>query len=766
MSNRAITLNPIAIRPEEFLSAFYAPDDMVYLRSFDDKKRVKIGKKEQCYLRDFNAKLPTLRQWNSEEWGIFFVVNGGGQNDEEVMRSGRCTAQFMECDDLSLADQLEQINAFPLEPSIVVKTRKSLHTYWLLKDGNIKHFREIQLALVEHFHSDPVLKNESRVMRLPSFNHCKGDPVPVQVVHWRPDLKYTQRDLAAVLPRPKRQQKTKTGPISGDPIPEGQRVSTLVSLIGSLKHANLSDDAIRSAIRTENEARCTPPLSDEDLEREVFPAVRRFPSEPSRPKYNQSLIDQVTALQPEKRYKWSDIGNGELFSDVFRNRVRYNVTAKEWYQYTGKIWTMDTGGMIASSCAQELQKALLIYSTTIEDPDVRDKYIDYVKRLGQNGARKKMLDDARAHNFISAEDLDTDPMILNTQNTVLNLRTWTRTAHSPDLMLSRICNVDFDPEAKGARWNQFISEVMQGDQEKADYLQRVCGYALTGETREETSFIIYGKTTRNGKGTMMETIKYMLGGDKGYSLAINPETLAKKDRKDNSRASGDIARLNRCRFLNMSEPGRGMIFDAALLKTMLGRDTITARHLFEREFEFTPQFKLFINTNYLPVIKDPTLFSSGRVNVITFDKHFEEYEQDKDLKDKLRDPKELSGVLNWMLEGLRKYQESGLSAPECVRNATEEYREESDKIGNFFDECMEYCAGCVTRATNVYSIYEVWCNINGYGCENKGNFFAELRTRNLLATSGTINGITERNVIRNYRITDSDTWIRRTENDT
>lgn len=468
---------------------------------------------------------------------------------------------------------------------------------------------------------------------------------------------------------------------------------------------------------------------------------------------NTTLIDTVASLQPEKSYKWSDIGNAELFSDVFSDRVRWNTTARDWYQYDGRIWTLDSGGMIANKCAQELQKALLIYSTTIDDLDVRDKYIEYVRALGSNGKRKRMLEDAKVHKFISAEDLDVDPMILNVQNGVLDLRKHVfKPYHSPDQMLSRICNVEFNPEAKGERWIRFMEEVMEGDQEKISFLQRAFGYSLTGETKEETGFVLYGKSTRNGKSTAMETIKYLLGGDKGYSLAMLPETLAKKDRKDSSRASGDVARLNHCRFLNMPEPDRGMVFDTALLKTMLGRDSITARHLFEREFEFTPQFKLFVNCNHLPIIKDQTIFDSGRLNVIEFNKHFSEAEQDRDLKDKLRDHDELSGVLNWLLEGLKQYHDQGLNPPECVKRATAEYRSVSDKIGNFFDDCMERMSGNNVAGSAVYIAYDAWCKDNGYGCESKGDFFADLRSRNLLAPSGTVDGKTVRNVIRNYHI--------------
>ena len=749
-----ITDAPLEIGTEEFLSAFYGPSETVYFRTYNDKDKTKEGRKLAVDMYKLQSILPMLQKLNSEDNAISFIVNGGGQTKKEVRKAGRCRSQFMECDDLTIHEQLEQINNFPLEPSIVVKTRKSLHTYWLLENGDIRYFSEIQKALAAYFNGDSNISDESRPMRLPGFNHCKAEPVMVRVIHWRPDLKYTQEQLVKVLPKPEKKKQAKKKAAGGKAIQEGSRVSSLISLIGSLKHSELSDEAIKSAIRAENESRCNPPLTEEELEGQVFPAVSRFQSEPVPSRaFNTELVGKVSALEPEKRYKWSDIGNSELFADVFSDRVRWNTTANQWYQYDGRIWTLDAGGMIANGCAQQLQKALLVYSSSIDDLEIRDKYVKYVLQLGHNGSRKKMLEDAKVHKFISADDLDVDPMILNVQNGVLDLRKKTfKEGHSPDQMLSRICNVEYKPEAKGERWIRFMEEVMEGDQEKISFLQRAFGYSLTGETKEETCFILYGKSTRNGKSTAMETIKYLLGGDKGYSLAMLPETLARKDRKDSSRASGDIARLNHCRFLNMSEPDKGMIFDTALLKTMLGRDSITARHLFEREFEFIPQFKLFVNTNHLPVIKDTSLFSSGRVNVVEFNRHFETEEQDKDLKDKLREPEELSGVLNWMLKGLTQYKERGLDPPKCVRDATEEYRSISDKIGNFFDDCMERMEGHNVAGSAAYTAYDLWCSDNGYGCENKGNFFADLRPRNLLAPSGTVDGKTVRNVIRNYHL--------------
>jgi putative DNA primase/helicase len=277
------------------------------------------------------------------------------------------------------------------------------------------------------------------------------------------------------------------------------------------------------------------------------------------------------------------------------------------------------------------------------------------------------------------------------------------------------------------------------------------GYGITADTSLETCFILYGATTRNGKSTLVETIMHMLGGSSGYAMQMKPESLAQKQNNDSRQANGDIARLAGARFLNVSEPPKKMIFDAALLKTLLGRDSIVARHLHEREFEFVPVFKLFMNTNYLPLIQDDTLFSSGRINVISFERHFGEQEQDKSLKNKLRSPENLSGILNWCLDGLKKFHTEGLKPTKSIIEATIDYRQESDKVGKFLAECLEPANENMMAGT-AYEVYEQWCRACGYGCENQGNFFAELRAKNLISKSGTVNGKTRLRVIKGYKV--------------
>lgn len=138
-------------------------------------------------------------------------------------------------------------------------------------------------------------------------------------------------------------------------------------------------------------------------------------------------------------------------------------------------------------------------------------------------------------------------------------------------------------------------------------------------------FILYGATSRNGKGTAMETFLKIMGD---YGKTSNPDMLAAKFRGGNTGGpSEEVARLVGSRFVNISEPEKKITFNAALVKRMTGNDTINARFLNENSFDFVPVFKIFINTNYLPNVNDMTLFQSGRLKIIPFNRHFEEGEQ-------------------------------------------------------------------------------------------------------------------------------------------
>jgi|GEM_PF-2284712 len=191
-------LQAVNIPLEEFLRPFFAPDETVCLRVFDDRKPSAFkGAKLECEAGKIGSMMETLKKHNTQNRGIYFVINHGGHEDADI---SRVNAQFVECDSKTLEEQTATLEAFALPPSLVVRTQKSLHCYWLTRDARVDNFRRVQKALIAQFDGDPACVNESRVFRLPGFNHCKADPVPVECVKFNPELRYTQEQLLEVLP--------------------------------------------------------------------------------------------------------------------------------------------------------------------------------------------------------------------------------------------------------------------------------------------------------------------------------------------------------------------------------------------------------------------------------------------------------------------------------------------------------------------------------------------------------------------------------------
>ncbi len=158
------SLEGIHVSPEDFLHAFFDIKEKVCLRVFSDKPGSAFsGQKLEVELEHFEDIEDSLKAHNEQGRGVYFVINYGGHEDSEIKR---INAQFMECDNIPLEEQLAKIEAFPLEPSLIVKTRKSLHCYWLIKSPEKKKFRLIQKKLIAYFGGDPACVNESRVFRL------------------------------------------------------------------------------------------------------------------------------------------------------------------------------------------------------------------------------------------------------------------------------------------------------------------------------------------------------------------------------------------------------------------------------------------------------------------------------------------------------------------------------------------------------------------------------------------------------------------------
>lgn len=467
-------------------------------------------------------------------------------------------------------------------------------------------------------------------------------------------------------------------------------------------------------------------------------------------KTEDDFLREIRKLDPYNNslYSSTDNGSGLLFADLIKGQARFVPSQKQWSLYDSIHWAADEGNMKVMELCKMAGNALHRYAFDIKDEKARNAYMQYTSRWLTRPYRKVILDDAASVYPISMSEFDADVYLFNCKNGTLDLKAGKFRAHDPEDKITKVADVVYDPNAKCPRFEQFVAEIMSNDADKSAFLQKALGYALSGDSRYECLFIMYGSTTRNGKSTMMEGTLRVFGD---YGATVTPETIAAKQR-NSAGPSEDLARLAGKRLANISEPSRGLRLNAAQVKSMTGNDSINARFLHCNSFEYRPQFKLYINTNYLPSVDDMSLFSSNRVRVIPFDRHFEPQEQDPNLKYLFSEENAKSAILNWLIEGWNLLQKEGLNSPAAVVEAIKDYAHDSNKIALFAEDELVAIENDEVRTSHVYARYKIWCSVNGCMPENSSNFKRSLLTLGPVERKRPMDGGEKTTMLLGYRL--------------
>lgn len=556
----------------------------------------------------------------------------------------------------------------------------------------------------------------------------ENNPVFYPLAEFSPEIE------AFINAAPERQSGRKPAFRLPDEIMEGQRTSTLVSAVASMRAKNFSDEAIVAAIGIENDIKCDTPMTEDELESTVLSALSRdwVPTAPysKDAPIDSSMLDALKTLDVahNRRYPLTDNGAARLFIDVCGNRAKFLNDRNRWLSYDGRRWDQQSGESRARELARSLADALVQYAVTIEDESLRTAMLKFSTKWQTLHFRQTVLSDASTIAPLTVADFDAAEDLLTVQNGILDLKTGELLPHSPAHKSTKITGAAFDPAATCPRWLSFIDEVTGGDQELARYLQKAFGYSLGGSKPLDAFFLLYGPTSRNGKSTAVDTISATLGD---YSTACAPDTLSKRKFANGGGPSEDVFRLCAIRFLSCAELPRGMELNSSLVKQLTGGDTLIARNLREGSIEFKPQFSLYLHTNCLPRIDDVSVFSSGRVKVVPFTQHFSEQQRDPELRSKLTTPEAQSAVLNWLLEGWHMVQSEGLQEPEAVKQATGDYKNSEDKVSLFLSETCEAAVNEWVPLDDLHNRFAMWCGANGFQ-----NNFSSTKFRDALIERG------------------------------
>jgi putative DNA primase/helicase len=321
----------------------------------------------------------------------------------------------------------------------------------------------------------------------------------------------------------------------------------------------------------------------------------------------------------------------------------------------------------------------------------------------------------------TVDQWDRDLWLLNTPSGVVDLRTGIlRPARREDYQ-TKITAVA--PGGGCPLWLAFLKRIMADDQMLVAYLQRWCGYSLTGVTTEHAMEFLFG-TGANGKGTFVDTISGLLG-DYARTASIDTFLDSKNDRHPT-----ELAWLQGARFVTATETEQGRRWSEAKFKNLTGGDPVAARFMRQDFFEFVPQFKLTVQGNQKPGLRSVDEAIRRRFNLVPFVVTIPKEERDLALKEKLH--AEWGGILAWAIEGCLDWQEEGLNPPEAVTKSTAEYFAQEDAIGRWIDDCADLRRDIWELTSELWESWRRWADANGEMTGSKKEFSQALQSRGLV----------------------------------
>lgn len=424
---------------------------------------------------------------------------------------------------------------------------------------------------------------------------------------------------------------------------------------------------------------------------------------------------------PKNVYDMTDTGNAQRLRNKYVGNIKYSYIQKEWYYWTGKVWQVDNSGEIkklADVVIEDMKKEAFR-----ADGDIQEELLKWCNRTASSKGKTNMITETQHLEGIPVQpdEFDAYTDYINCQNGIVNLKNGELLPHDSNFMMTRICYTDYDTNCGEPKlWLKFLNDVCNGDKQLIDYLQKCVGYSLSGSIREQCAFFIYGMGN-NGKSTFLDTISDLMGT---YASNVQPETIMVK--KNDGGANSDIARLKSSRFVTSVEPNEGVRLNEGLVKQLTGGDKVTCRFLYGKEFEYVPEFKIWIGTNHKPTIRGTDVGIWRRIKLIPFEVNIPKDKVDKTLKYKLR--KELPQIFNWAVQGCIKWQKEGLELPKCVQEATKEYKAEMDILTNFMEQCIEidYKSIEPIMAPQLFNLYTIWAQKNNEYQMTSRKFYLEI----------------------------------------
>jgi putative DNA primase/helicase len=672
---------------------------------------------------------------NLEDGDIYFTVN---PSDEQFTGKDKPTngsiaalnCLYAEYDVKTTGEALEalliRIETINPPPSVIIGSGGGFHAYWFLDKPFLLNTPEarkqavaLQGAWPTHVNGEQEVHDVSRVLRLPgTLNHKYAPPRPVVMVECDLDVTYELDYLEGLCEF--EDQVIKVA------FHQGRLTNTMTD-------AELVEKALAArngqkfrALYVEGDTRGYPSNSEaemallrmlafwtcgdqERMERIFNKSAIVDKAWEERPDHRAKEITEAIAVtetfyegpevveldaegKPIKDYLLhfgaSDEGNGMCVAHRYDEAFCWNESAG-WMYFDGTHWSR-------KGAAQKVDRAIV---ETLEArrnaayergkrEGLTDKEVAKIKAVKSGTVQQSHRIRAigfRLQNILYAHqgEFAPEPHLLNCKNGVVNLKTGEVEPHSPKQRFQYCITTEYVPGARSETWEHFLAQSIGNYGELKDWVQMAWGYTITGEMSEETFFYIFGPR-RSGKGTTTGTLLALLGPKVSASVDFASFT----SERDQDANNFDLAGLQQTRLIVASETSRYDRLSPKRIKTITGLGQVRCSYKHKDHFEYWPQFKIWLESNW-PVNGDPdddALWS--RVRVVTYPTSFYGKE-DKALKRRLLTTENRQGILAWMVEGAKAWYEKGsmgLPYPSIIRDDTDEHKKGLDVVQQFVDE--------------------------------------------------------------------------------
>lgn len=436
------------------------------------------------------------------------------------------------------------------------------------------------------------------------------------------------------------------------------------------------------------------------------------------PALEQNRLDRFTDDLPEHlkqellAQSKDHEGHARSVHALYGERIAY-VPQWGWVAYNGRYWDREGAEHLVQGYVVEALKRRRHLAVAAEV----EQLVKVTACSWRNVASvQKMLEKLALR---SVGDFDSSPDMLNVANGVVDLRTGELMPHDPSHLFMYMVPVEYHADADSSEWQLFLIStfgyedqhgMVHVDTELLDYVQMCVGYSITGHTRENILFYLYGPT-RSGKGTFQQTLQKLLG--QPLAMSVDFHVLTSQRNEDSQNFA--LAPFKPCRMLAGSEPGKYERFNEAKMKMLTGDDPVRASFKQRDHFEYRPQFKIWLSANW-EFNADPVDQAAwGRVRILHTPNSYLGRE-DKGLKHRLQSRQNLQGVLAWAVEGARRWYalgSDGLRTPAAVQSVADDQRKSQDFLGAFLEECTTEAADAFTPVRALYIEYQGWAKDMG-----------------------------------------------------